>query len=89
MGKGTGMGRLIGPFHHQLQIGQQLSAVCTAQARGDLRLPAHRWQWGSASSIRQPVAQQIAGLMQKILELSIERLRRGERIQPVRHGQQR
>ena len=89
MGQGTWVRRLKGPLHHLLQIGQQLATVGTDRTRRNVGLPAHRWQRRAPGRTCEPVTKQVTGLMQKILEPRIERLRGGKRIQLVRQGQQR
>ena len=78
MGQRPGMGRLISAVHDDLKIVQQCRHVAPLITRNQLRLGTDHRQWWTFRSRADPLAEQIACLMQKVAQNRIRVLRRGE-----------
>ena len=66
MGQSSGMGRLIGTLHHQLQILEQPVHAEACRGGGDGRLRAHGRQGHPFGRRTDPVAEQITGPMEEV-----------------------
>ena len=86
MGQRPGVGRLIGPIHHQLKILQQLVHSKALNRRCHGGLGANGGQRKPLGRGADPVAQQITGLMQEGTQRGVVLVRRGERIQRKQPG---
>ena len=83
MGQSSGMGRLIGTLHHQLQILQQPVHAKACRGGGDGRLRAHGRQGHPFGRRTDPVAEQITGPMEEVPQHRIRLIRGSEGVQAV------
>ena len=85
MGERPGVRRLVGAVHDDLQIVQQCRHVASLITWDQLRLRTDHRQWWTFRGRTDPLAEQIARLMQKVAQNRIRVLGRGEGWKPG-HG---
>ena len=84
MGKGSGMGWLVGAVHHKLQITQECIKIGTVPVRNDFRQRTQWWKGPAALGGTDPVTEKIGGSVQEFLQNRITGAWTGKRGQPIR-----